>query len=455
MPGTLRTDPVIWAGAAALIVLVLLYSLPVFPGLRATVAESYGEALMAAMAILAAQYGLQQVRHREERRFWHLVTAAFVAMLAVKIAYAVSTQADTINFSLATDVLYLLFYAFIILAANSAPHLQRGWSHQNIPYWVESLGGIVFVIGLLIYFVLIPSSYNEPSYQTNVPSLFLFLTLDVFLIAGFLYLRWDSGSARWRSIYGAFALAAVLWTSLDFIECLMYMEVIPYAPLGTPLDAPWLLPFATVIVAARMRHHAFAADALSSEQEERQSEPVLGFRGPLLIYASALPLIHFGLYSTGLLDIASRSAREVCLFVFLALLGGIAVAHHKFLEEDRERADERLRQSEERYRTLFEENEALVNSIDGIVWSADARTFQFTFVSKQAERILGYSLEEWLLEPDFWPKHIHPEDRDQAVAYCLEATAKMEDHDFEYRMIAADGREVWIRDIVSVVVEDD
>ena len=33
--------------------------------------------------------------------------------------------------------------------------------------------------------------------------------------------------------------------------------------------------------------------------------------------------------------------------------------------------------------------ETLVNSIDGIVWEADGETFQFTFVSPQAERILG------------------------------------------------------------------
>ena len=35
--------------------------------------------------------------------------------------------------------------------------------------------------------------------------------------------------------------------------------------------------------------------------------------------------------------------------------------------------------------------QALVQSIDGIVWAADARTFRFTFISPQVERILGYS----------------------------------------------------------------
>jgi PAS domain S-box-containing protein len=94
----------------------------------------------------------------------------------------------------------------------------------------------------------------------------------------------------------------------------------------------------------------------------------------------------------------------------------------------------------------------LVANIDGIVWEADARTFCFTFVSDQAERLLGYPVREWF-EPGFWESHIHPDDRDAALAYCVECTAKGCKHDLEYRMLAADGRTVWLHDIISVLVE--
>jgi PAS domain S-box-containing protein len=96
----------------------------------------------------------------------------------------------------------------------------------------------------------------------------------------------------------------------------------------------------------------------------------------------------------------------------------------------------------------------LVNSVEGIVWEADARTFQFTFVSQQAERVLGYPVDQWLKGPTFWQDHIHPDDRKWAIDYCVSATQQSRDHDFEYRMTAADGRMVWLRDLVSVVVED-
>jgi PAS domain S-box-containing protein len=112
------------------------------------------------------------------------------------------------------------------------------------------------------------------------------------------------------------------------------------------------------------------------------------------------------------------------------------------------RAEGALRQTEQQY-------ESLVHSIDGIVWEADPRTFSFTFVSKQAERLLGYPLAQWLNEPNFWAGHIHPDDREWAVDFCLKATARKEDHQLEYRMIAADGRAVWLKDNVTVSIMDD
>jgi PAS domain S-box-containing protein len=97
----------------------------------------------------------------------------------------------------------------------------------------------------------------------------------------------------------------------------------------------------------------------------------------------------------------------------------------------------------------------LVNSVEGIVWEADARTLQFTFVSQQAERVLGYPLERWLQEPAFWKDHIHPDDRDRVVQHCVSAAQQRKDRDFEYRMMTADGRVLWLRDLVTVVVGDD
>jgi len=100
------------------------------------------------------------------------------------------------------------------------------------------------------------------------------------------------------------------------------------------------------------------------------------------------------------------------------------------------------------------EYEALVNSIDGIVWQASLPDLRFTFVSRHAERLLGHSPRVWLDNPDFWRDHIHPDDRERAIALCRELTPDQKYQSFEYRMLAADGRFVWLRDTIRMRGDD-
>ncbi len=98
--------------------------------------------------------------------------------------------------------------------------------------------------------------------------------------------------------------------------------------------------------------------------------------------------------------------------------------------------------------------ESLVQTVDGIVWEADAENFQFNFISDQVMNILGFTPEEWLADPAFWQNHIHPDDREQAVRYCHRETRELRNHTFDYRMLKSDGSLVWIKDVVSVIRED-
>ncbi|HKZ22271.1 MAG TPA: PAS domain S-box protein [candidate division Zixibacteria bacterium] len=114
---------------------------------------------------------------------------------------------------------------------------------------------------------------------------------------------------------------------------------------------------------------------------------------------------------------------------------------------ERTRAEEALQQVELQYKELVE-------TIQVIAWRADAKTFKFNFVSKEAEKLLGYPIEQWTSDANFWRDHIHPDDREWAISYCLKSTQDRMPHEFEYRMLAADGKIVWLRDIVRIIVED-
>lgn len=113
---------------------------------------------------------------------------------------------------------------------------------------------------------------------------------------------------------------------------------------------------------------------------------------------------------------------------------------------ERKVAEEKIKLSSERFQNL-------VDSIEGIVWEADANTVSFTYVSKQAERLLGFSIDEWYTD-GFWANHLHPDDKEKTINYCISQTKKMLAHEFSYRFICKDGTIIWLRDIVNVIVED-
>lgn len=120
----------------------------------------------------------------------------------------------------------------------------------------------------------------------------------------------------------------------------------------------------------------------------------------------------------------------------------------KQFEVERDRALHEARESEERFRDL-------VNTLAGIFWEADAGSLRFTFVSRRAEDLLGYPVAEWLNDPAFREHLIHPDDREESLATLAASIRAGRDHDLEYRVTAADGRVIWLRDIVYVVRDED
>ncbi len=97
----------------------------------------------------------------------------------------------------------------------------------------------------------------------------------------------------------------------------------------------------------------------------------------------------------------------------------------------------------------------LVDTVEGIVWEATADPFELEFVSRRAGSILGFEPEAWMQQPSVWFERIHPEDRERVMRTVAEKAKSRDAYRLEYRMIAADGRTVWVRDLVNVVADRD
>lgn len=109
----------------------------------------------------------------------------------------------------------------------------------------------------------------------------------------------------------------------------------------------------------------------------------------------------------------------------------------------------RLR-SEAELKSSQKEYQDLVESVNAIVWSATPGA-GFNFVSREAEKLTGYPVEAWTASPTFWVDHMHPDDRKWAVEYCKNKSDELEGHQFDYRMMTADGRTIWVHDVVRVI----
>jgi diguanylate cyclase (GGDEF)-like protein/PAS domain S-box-containing protein len=113
---------------------------------------------------------------------------------------------------------------------------------------------------------------------------------------------------------------------------------------------------------------------------------------------------------------------------------------------ERTRTEDELRRS----RALYQE---LVNSLEGIVWESEFREGDFicTFVSRQAERVLGYSVEEFLGPrlSSVWMKIHHPDDWDYINSRLQHASISLEPVEVESRAIDINGRMHWFQDRIT------
>jgi PAS domain S-box-containing protein len=114
---------------------------------------------------------------------------------------------------------------------------------------------------------------------------------------------------------------------------------------------------------------------------------------------------------------------------------------------ERMMADENLRAAEAKYRTLVEQNPAVIYTqvIDPAGHSNTA------YISPRSEAVTGYTLEEIRDEPDLWRRMIHPDDRERVLAEDIEGNQTGQAFDMQYRMIAKDGKVVWVHDQATLV----
>src|SRR5689334_10258798 len=107
---------------------------------------------------------------------------------------------------------------------------------------------------------------------------------------------------------------------------------------------------------------------------------------------------------------------------------------------ERKAAEQRLRDAEERFRTLVEQLPVAIytDAVDEIATAL--------YISPQYEALTGYTPDERIHNPELWVQMLHPEDRERVLAVSDATNETGEPFDVEYRIVTADGRVVWLHD---------
>jgi diguanylate cyclase (GGDEF)-like protein/PAS domain S-box-containing protein len=200
---------------------------------------------------------------------------------------------------------------------------------------------------------------------------------------------------------------------------------------------------------------------------ERSESPLLRLVGERLL--GALPLgavlvsavMVVGIEGPGLVKTLVRICGGGVILISAIRQALLLTERGAILSREREAADrervarrsaqvalDALRASQLRYQTLVERLPAIVY-IDAL---DDHSTGQY--ISPQIAT-LGWDPESWLADPDAWVRQLHPDDRERALAELHAGQRSDKPFASEYRLIARDGRVVWIRDEAVVARDPD
>jgi len=90
----------------------------------------------------------------------------------------------------------------------------------------------------------------------------------------------------------------------------------------------------------------------------------------------------------------------------------------------------------------------LLNSIEAVVWEANARTQNMTFVSTEAVDLLGYPIDKWF-EPKFFQQVIHNDDEKILTKSMKKMATGIHQISIDVRLKRKNGKLVWTRIIAS------
>ena len=209
-----------------------------------------------------------------------------------------------------------------------------------------------------------------------------------------------------------------------------------------PEDAPRLKLQLSQSAAAQRALKSRKPVAIENAEDDARVNPrareLMGIRG-----VAYLPLLG-GNESFGLLILITKrphawTPRELELAGRFADVASVALENSRLMTQ--------LAETEVRFRSLVEH-------VPAIIYRCDVEPPYWTrYISPQVTTMLGYSVDEWIRDQDFWMKIVHPDDLGSVIDLDHEASRNKGFTTSEYRLLDRWGETRWFRD-EAILVRD-
>lgn len=271
-----------------------------------------------------------------ERNFWKILSFSFVLWWIVSLLNLLwVTNVWPVSFDVTTDSLFLLYYIFWFLALSLMPHdrQQKRVSHSD--RWLTTAGIIVLSLYLFFYFILVPSRYTPEDYATWIPSLVLFCFLDFVLAILLTRCSLKARTQRWKTLYGALAVTAIVFALLDLLEALHLLAPLKWNNTNA-VDVIWSIPYLLIAIVGRARYFKYPEPALElqladGDRKVEEKDRPMALVSPIILMSFILPVIHIGLQLFGFVEEHLTWALSVVVLGSLGTFWILAVLENRAL----------------------------------------------------------------------------------------------------------------------------
>jgi two-component system sensor histidine kinase/response regulator len=329
------------------------------------------------------------------------------------------------------DTFYLTGYP--VLAAGLALMIRTHAPGREWPSLIDALI-IATVVGMLSWTFLMAPYVKDPTLSLAERLVSIAYPLaDVLLAAILVRLLFVPGKRL--AAYDFLSVGVAFLMIADTVYAAMALT--GGYETGNPADLGWMLSY--VFFGAAALHPSMTSPVDSHlSSETRLTWWRLALLTGTMLLAPGVLAVQAALGERA--DVSVVVVGSVVLFLLVsARMAGIV--------RERERAEEKLGEAEERHRTLVEQ-------VPALVYIEDIETRATLYDSPRIETMLGYPANTYQKDPSYWEKILHPEDRERVMAAEAES---LEDGQFslEYRVMTRDGRVVWVHDEAKIVHDEE